>query len=283
MSHKIVLIFLSVFLVINPSMRPRGTAASAPKPARFTVQGTYEETYQGTTAQGRAEGKLIIKYEAARWVTMSTNEVGNAEFSDLANAPAPSVSGAVSYEGRVKGTSGGNSYEAMSSFAGPLSGNDVVLSVPEYTEADKGFKIRVFINPKLKGKCSVVEVRDGATGTANGCSNGTYFFTPSTPMQIEDSDDPGKTPDGANFGLELDIEPEVGATVGTPMIGQGAAGDAGVYAWRGAVTNGSKEAGFKITLDKTKEISSDDKRGRSTRKLVFNAAITPGAPGDSKQ
>jgi hypothetical protein len=282
LSHKIILIFLSLFLVITPSMRRRGTAASAPKPARFMVQGTYEETYQGTTARGKAEGKLIIKYEASRWVTMSTNEVGNAEFSDLANAPAPNVSGSVSYEGRVKGTSGGNSYDAMSSFSGPLSGKDVVLSVPEYTEADKGFKIRVFINPKLQGKCSLVEVRDGETGTANGCSNDTYFFTPSTPMQIEDSDEPGKTPDGANFGLELDIEPEVSAA-GTPMIGPGPAGDAGVYAWRGAVTSGSKEAGFKITLDKTKEFPSDDKRGRSIRKLVFNATITPGAPGDSKQ
>jgi hypothetical protein len=101
-------------------------------------------------------------------------------------------------------------------------------------------------------------------------------------MQIEDSDEPGKTPDGANFGLELDIEPEVSAA-GTPMIGPGPAGDAGVYAWRGAVTSGSKEAGFKITLDKTKEFPSDDKRGRSIRKLVFNATITPGAPEGGKQ
>jgi len=51
------------------------------------------------------------------------NEVGNAEFSDLANAPVPHVTGSVSYEGRVRGGSGGNSYEAMSSFAGPLGGN----------------------------------------------------------------------------------------------------------------------------------------------------------------
>ena len=53
----------------------------------------------GHDRESRAEGKLIIKYEAARWLTISTNEVGNAEFSDLANAPAPSVSGSVSYEG----------------------------------------------------------------------------------------------------------------------------------------------------------------------------------------
>ena len=61
-------------------------------------------------------------------------------------------------------------------------------------------------------------------------------------------------------------------------MGQGPAGDAGDYAWRGAVTNGSKEAGFKIVLDKTKELASADKRGRSTRKLVFNATIIPGSP-----
>jgi hypothetical protein len=96
-------------------------------------------------------------------------------------------------------------------------------------------------------------------------------------MQIEDNEDPGKTPDSASFGLELDIEPEV-ARAGNQMMGQGPAGDAGLYAWRGAVTSGSKEAGFKITLDKTKELPSGDKRGLSTRKLVFNATIIPGTP-----
>jgi hypothetical protein len=99
-------------------------------------------------------------------------------------------------------------------------------------------------------------------------------------MQIDDNDDPGKTPDSATFGIELDIEPEVGPA-GNP--GQGPAGDAGVYAWRGAVTNGSKEAGFKIMLNKTKELPSDDKRGHGTRKLVFNATIIPGAPEGGKQ
>jgi len=273
LNSKIVVIFLTLLLAITASSARRfrtSNAADKPLAARFLVQGTYEEIYQGTTEQGRAEGKLIIKYEAARWLTISTNEVGNAEFSDLANASAPSVSGSASYEGRVKSASGGNSYEAMSSFVGPLSSNDVVLSVPEYTDTGNGFKIRVLINPKLKGKCSLVEVRDGATGTVNGCNNGTYFFTASSPMQIDDNDDPGKTPDSASFGLELDIEPEVGSN---------SAGDAGDYAWRGAVTSGSKEAGFKITLDKPKELPSADKRGRSTRKLVFNATITPGAPG----
>lgn len=279
MNHKLAVVFLSLLLAITASSEhPPRTPNAVDKPlaARFLVQGTYEETYQGTTEKGRAEGKLIIKYETARWLTISTNEVGNAEFSDLANAAVPYVSGSVSYEGRVKSASGGNSYEAMSSFAGPLSSNDVVLSVPEYTDTGNGFKIRVLINPKLKGKCSLVEVRDGASGTVNGCNNGTYFFTASSPMQIDDNDDPGVTPDSASFGIELDIEPEVGPA-GNP--GQGPAGDAGVYAWRGAVTSGSKEAGFKITLDKTKELPNDDKRGRSTRKLAFNATIIPGTPG----
>jgi hypothetical protein len=282
MNYKLIAIFLTLILFITaPSQRPKTPNAPAkPRAARFMVQGTYEETYQGTTDKGGAEGKLIIKYEAARWLTISTNEVGNAEFSDLASAPAPSVSGSVSYEGRVKGASGDNSYEAMSSFVGPLSGNDVVLSVPEYTDTGNGFKIRVLINPKLQGKCSIVEVRDGATGTANGCRNGTYFFTASSPMQIDDNDDPGNTPDSATFGIELDIEPEAGPTGNAE---QGPAGDAGVYAWRGAVTNGSKEAGFKIMLNKTKELPSDDKRGHSTRKLVFNATIIPGAPEGGKQ
>jgi len=45
-------------------------------------------------------------------------------------------------------------------------------------------------------------VRDGETGTLNGCNNGTYFFTATSPMQIDDNDDPGKTPDSATFGIE---------------------------------------------------------------------------------
>lgn len=67
----------------------------------------------------------------------------------------------------------------------------------------------------------------------------------------------------------------VGQSAGAP--GQ-SAGDAGVYAWRGAVTNGSKEAGFKILLNKTKELPGNDKRGKITRKLNFNATIVADAP-----
>ncbi len=122
-------------------------------------------------------------------------------------------------------------------------------------------------------------MRDGETSTASGCQNGTYFFTASSPLNIEDNEDSAKTGDTisiANFGIELDIEPELGATnnlkIGAPRD------DAGVYAWRGAVTNGSKETGFKIMLTKTKELTSDDKRGKSIRKLTFTATIVPGAP-----
>src|SRR6185436_14614071 len=125
MNYKLIAIFLTLILFITASsQRPKTPNAPAkPRAARFMVQGTYEETNQGTTDKGSAEGTLIIKYEAARWLTISTNEVGNA------------------------------------------------------------FKIRVLINPKLKGKCSLVEVRDGAMATANGCNNATYFFTASSPLQ----------------------------------------------------------------------------------------------------
>ena len=194
---------------------------------------------------------------------------------------------------KVRGS--GESYQAASSFAGPLGGEDVVLSVPEYTDTGNGFKIKVFINPKLKGKCSLVAVRNGETATANGCDNGTYFFTASSPVQTDDNEEPTKTADTPNtavFGIELDVEPEVAAAGSSEtgsavdqaararrelekMMGQGPAGESSIYAWRGAVTNGSKEAGFKILLNKTKELPSDDKRGKSIRKLNFTATIVP--------
>jgi hypothetical protein len=302
MNHKLAwftLILISIAIGASAQRRPQPSPSPKPLAARLMVQGTYEETYQGKTSDGNAEGSLVIKFAAARWVKMGTNEVGNAEFSELENAPVPYVSGSVSYNGRVKGSrSGGESYEATSSFAGPLGGEDVVLSVPEYTNTGDGFKIKVFINPKLKGKCSLVAVRNGETATASDCNNGTYFFTASTPLQTDDNNDPAKTTDTANvanFGIELDVEPEVAAAGASEtgsavdqaaqarrelekMMGQGPAGDAGVYAWRGAVTNGSKEAGFKILLNKTKELPSDDKRGNSVRKLNFTATIVPGAP-----
>jgi hypothetical protein len=277
MNRKLALFCLILIIAVSAfSQRQAKAPSTTAKPiaARFVVRGVYEETYQGRTDKGSAEGKLLIKFEAARWLTMSTNEVGNAEFSALADAPAPFVSGSASYQGRVKGPgqgASGDSFEATSTFSGPLGGEDVALSVPEYTDTSTGFKIRISINPKLKGKCSMVEVRSGASGTASGCSNGTYFFTPSTPLQLDDNEDPAKTADTANlinFGMELDIEPET-------LSQQEPAGDAGSYAWRGAVTKGSKETGFEINLVKTKELPTDDKRGRSTRRLSFSATIVP--------
>jgi hypothetical protein len=208
---------------------------------------------------------------------MTTNESGKAEFSDLANAPTPSVSGSVSYDGQVKGGGGGNSYETTSHFEGLLGGNDIVVSVP-YSETGDGFKVKVSISPRLKGKCSYVEVRNGETSTSNDCENGTYFFTASSPMQIDDNDDPGKTPSIASFGIELDLEPDAAGNAVTTSTG-----DSNSYAWLGAVTSGSKEAGFKIILNKTKELSSVDQRGRSTRKLVLTATIVPDAPAGVKQ
>jgi hypothetical protein len=261
--------------------RPEPTPEAKPIAARLMVQATYEENYLGITNHGNAQGKLLIKFEAARWLMMGTNEVGNAEFSDLGNAPASSVSGLVSYEGRVKSSAGGgDSYEATSSFAGPLAGDDVVLSVPEYTDTGKDFKIRVFVNPKLKGKCSLVSVRSGETSTSTDCRNSTYFITASSPIQLDDNQDNDDdltravvAPKLAGFGIELDIEPDVAAASSS-----GPAGEAGVYAWRGAVGSGSKEAGFKILLNKTKELASDDKRGKSVRVLNFIATIVPGMP-----
>lgn len=145
----------------------------------------------------------------------------------------------------------------------------------------------------------MVAVRGGQTGTSQGCENGTYFFSAASPAQLDDNDDPGKTTDTPNtmhFGIELDIEPtlEEPATEGS---GSGAAeaaqakkelekrmgeasgagaGDDGGYFWRGAVTNGSQAAGFKILLDKTKALPSEDKRSHTIRHLTFEATIVPG-------
>lgn len=276
MIHKLAFITLILIIATTASAQRRTRTtppAVRPQPVRLMIQGTYEETFQGVTSDGNAGGKLVVKFEAARWLNMGTNEVGNAEFSELENAPVPYVTGSVSYNGQLKGSrSGGESFEATSNFTGSLGGEDIKLSIPGYSGAGNNFNIKVFINPKLKGKCTTVAVRGGQKATSSDCANGTYFFTASSPMQIDDNDDSAKTVDTANFGLELDVEPIL-----EPAAGQSPDDDSG-YAWRGAVTTGSKEAGFKITLAKTKVVPSDDKHSKSIRALNFTATILPGMP-----
>ena len=326
MNNKIVLI---LFVVIGlatsaaaqgrtrtspPAAQPPAGNPTAVKPqtARLMVQGTYEETFQGTTSDGNAEGSLVVKFEAARWLKMETNESGNAEFSDWDDAPQPDVSGSVSYHGSVKGVSGGaaggDRYQADSSFSTSLSGEEIVLTVPEFSDTGDGLTMTVSIQPALKGKCSNTAVRNGKTTTSNGCDNGTFFITTKSPPEFTDNDDPAKTSDTAKLAsieIEMVIEPEIkavgnietagssqspgaaplpgtapsagNATQSTADAGQSAR-DTGIDTWRGAVTTGTKEAGFKITLTKTKELPSNDKRGKITRKLNLTATIVPGAP-----
>lgn len=326
MNNKIVLIlFVLVGLATSASAQRRtGTPPPAPDPltakpvtaksptARLMVQGTYEETFQGTTNDGNAEGSLVVKFETARWLKMETNEAGNAEYSDWDDAPAPDVSGSVSYHGLVKGggggAAGGDRYHADASFSAPLSDDDIVLTVPEYSETGDGLTMTISIQPAVKGKCSTVTVRNGKTTTSNGCDNGTFFITTKSAPEIIDNDDPAKTSDTPNlatFEIEMIVEPDIKAVSNTettsgagqasgsgqssgssqspgttPSAGDAAhsAADAGVSTWRGAITTGTKEAGFKITLTKTQDLPSNDKRGKITRKLNFTATIVPGAP-----
>src|SRR5947207_4714831 len=213
MNHKLALITLILIIATTTSAQRRTLTAppdAKPQAVRLMVQGTYEETSQGVTSDGSADGKLVIKFEAARWLSMGTNEVGNAEFSDLANAPVPYVTGSVAYNGQLKGLRDGDNFEATSNFTGALSGEDVKLTIPGYAGVGNNFNMKVFINPKLKGKCSMVSVRGDQKATSNDCANGTYFFNASSPIEVDDNDDPAKTLDTANianFGLELDIEP----------------------------------------------------------------------------
>ncbi|HSS19739.1 MAG TPA: hypothetical protein VLL54_06670 [Pyrinomonadaceae bacterium] len=282
MKTKLIPITILSVLVAVPlfaQRRPRQAPPPAARPttARLIVQGTYEENYDGETSDGNATGKLTVKFEVSRWLTMAINELGNAEFSDLPGGQPSAVSGVVTYRGEVKGASGGDSYDAISNFTGGLADNDVVITTPQYNDTGTGLKLRVSVNPKIKGMCSVVAVRNKETMTSSNCPNGTSFFTAAMPLQFEDNDDPSKTTDTANiarFGIELDVEPPLGAQAS----GAAPESDDGGYAWRGAVTNGSKEAGFKILLDQKKEQTSDDKRGHTTRHLIFEATITPGTP-----
>ena len=173
----------------------------------------------------------------------------------------PYVSGSVSYEGRVKSASGGNSYEAMSSFAGPLSTNDVVLSVPEYTDTGNGFKIRVLINPKLKGKCSLVEVRDGETLTINS-SNNALLLTASSPMHLTTTTI-RELPRESQLWNRTGHEPEMDKTSGRRRC---------LRLGRRRTTG--RKNGLQDRLDKTKNFPALTSAGAPLASFVFNATIS---------
>jgi hypothetical protein len=294
----VMLLLTALVAATSAQRRPQKPAPAKPLSARLLVQGTYEDSFNGTASDGVFEGKLSIKFEAARWLKMDTNEVGNAEFSDLPNAPAASVTGSATYNGVMKGSGPNWSYEANSDFTGALSDADIVLSNPGYANTGDGLKLTMYIKPKLKGKCHLVSIRDNERTTSEDCDNGTITIANPSGIQISANDDPAKSAEQAKLAtaeLEFIVEPKIGesseVTGASPvddaararrelekMTGSGPAGEAGVYAWRGAVTSGSKEAGFKITLNGTKEIPSADGTMKSIRKLTFTATIVPGAP-----
>ncbi|MEO8434945.1 MAG: hypothetical protein ABI596_08625 [Pyrinomonadaceae bacterium] len=306
MNYKLLFLCLILSCVsLTASAQPKRKPAPAAKPAaaRIMVEGFYEETFMGTTDEGNVEGKLIIEFQANRWVKIATNETGNAEFSDLPNAPAATVTGSVSYNGLLRGANmGADGHEANSSFSGKLEGADVFVSVPEYSKTAEGLRMTVRITPRLKGKCATDSVRGGDRTTSVDCYNGTFFFTPTTPLAITPNDDPASAGESANkatFGMELVVEPEIGGGGVDPETGTAVdeaarkskemdkakelalAGAAGLHTWRGAVTNGSKESGFKITLERIKEVPSNDGRGTTRRKLIYTATIVPGSPGST--
>lgn len=290
---------------LTAAAQPKRKPAPAPKPAaaRIVVEGYYEESFLGTNDDGNAEGKLIIEFQASRWVKLATNEVGNAEFSDLPNTPAATVNGSVSYTGSLRGANmGADSLEANSTFSGKLEGADLFVSLPEYSKTAEGLKMTVRITPRLKGKCATDSVRGGDRTSSVDCYNGTFFFIPTTPLAVTPNNDPasaGDSPHKATFGMELVVEPEIGGGGVDPETGTAAdeaarkskemdkakelalLGVAGLHTWRGAVTSGSKESGFKITIEKIKEVPNNDGRGTTRRKLIYTATIVPGVPGST--
>src|SRR2546426_6887562 len=94
MNNKIVLILFVLIGLATSASAQRRTRTSPPAPesvtakpltakpptARLMVQGTYEETFQGTTSDGHEEGSLVVKFEAARWLKMETNEAGHLRY-----------------------------------------------------------------------------------------------------------------------------------------------------------------------------------------------------------
>jgi len=237
------------------------------------VEGTYEERFKSTTPLSSAESSLKIQFQGERWVKMGVNETGRAEFSDLPMAPPPTVNGAVSLSSLTKSRGRDYSSGASTLFSGRLEGEDVVIGVPEYSNSGDGLKLSVSIRPRLKGKCATNSFAMGRRSTSTDCRNPAGLTT-SLPITFAANDDRDATPETANkatFGINLTLDPAL-RTGGTPS------NDYGTEVWRGAVTNGSKDAGFKITLAATRERPLADGRGQSTQKLEFTAKIVPAAP-----
>jgi hypothetical protein len=307
-NYRFVLFLLSALLLAaaagaSAQKRP---ASAKPKPAgaaRFVVHAQYEETYIVTTNSGSeiVNHNAVVKVdiEASRWVLISKNEVGNVEFLDLPGGQPATAGGNVSFTAIFDGKSGigtnsPSSIHATKNFGGPLTPEQVSLSIPQLTELGDGLAFNLELHNVLKGKCSLVTQPDGITRSdcsdpAGGVSGlDTYGEngagkTPETPMSV-------------NYSLRFELLPELHDIARLKAKGELNSTDPfavqrqmrldEAYAqkndpfssrrWFGAATVGNPQAGYKITFTGTKEHPTNNGEQKLTQKLTVTADIIPG-------
>jgi hypothetical protein len=270
----------------------RSNAGVKGTPARMTAEGSYEEAYTGTAADGTAvNSTLRIKFDLSRWVKIGKGKNGKAEFFDLADAPVPAASGTASFEGTVKAKSSNGIVDIVRSFSGPLTTEVAKLGLPVYSNTGDGLRVEILLSPKMAGACSSKVTTGGHAVRSDDCS----IEVTSGATKINYEEIKGEKTRGQNYRAMFEkvivIEPEFD----TSVVGTGNStaertaraqlkleatiqqlSGPGSDIWRGAVTNGSKEAGYKIMIAGNKQMSGADGKGQIKKRLEVTVTIVPG-------
>lgn len=287
------------------SVTRRAPAANAPGAARFLVQLTLDENYKSATDKpnqldssrpndtGKSESRLHLEVQASRWVVVAAGDGGATEIRDLEGGEPPSASGAVSFgsseESRSDNAPGDKgrveSKETQSeSFSGKVEAADVELSAPQFSELGEGLEFQLKVKGRLQGSCRWAASDEHGTKSSDDCGAVTAGVAEGLTKEGANTD-AAKTPETAyvaRYEEDFEIHPALSREQQGVLSEQERERAAG--AWFGAETRGSRQAGYKITLLKTKTLKSGTHDGVAeewTQKLTLAAEIIPGAKAAS--
>lgn len=262
--------------------RPKQAPRSGVSAARVLIEGQYEENMNGNPS-------LKVKFSAYRWFKQTVNETGSVEYTELEGAPVPFASGDVIMTGSASHRDANGSLTQNASFSGGIGTSDVTVYAPDWADTGHGLKVRVAIATKVKGRCSMELVDGSERRSSSDCSDvANVLLGISDVGELETSE---KTPNAANSAyVRLEFLTAPATAPGSEVSGNNGVDEAARLrreleqsmkrvtgqglenAWMGAVTTGSKEAGYKVTY------TGENRSGDYVRKLTMTAQIVPGVP-----
>lgn len=312
---KVIFTYLiCVFLVCQQSaaFAQKGRPVrEKPLTARFTVDGTYEETYSAakTGADGsfKNESKLKVEFRASNWVVIGKNEVGNVEFQPL-QGPTGSqhadASGMILLDAVTDGQSpDGSSLHAIKKFSGPIATATASLSTPYLTELGDGIGFNFEMHSRLTGLCDGTRVdSDHTRHKIEGCDNGVVTGDGITGFEDNSAGKTADTPFAGQYSLQAEMLPEIYQIDKLKADGELNANDPfaagrlerlneasrqkaagfGMPRWFGLITKGGRSSGWQLAFTGTRDhptngTTADGGKQDWTQRLTIKAEINPNA------